>query len=190
MDAGKKFKTCLCSKISKISKVINTFLKFGNLNVSEIRDASMKSETCLLNQRHLIPLISEAVKWKVRVSLISEAAIMGYGVSDFRDSEVHGQCLWFQRQCRGMRVSLISEAPMHAAHPMHYALCMMILPQDTMPYGLCYLAPFRQAPCHVDHWPCSIAPISSDPFPVHHETQRSMVHEAWCTTLSLKSETP
>ena len=31
----------------------------------------MKSETCLLKQGHLMPLISEAVKWKGRVSLIA-----------------------------------------------------------------------------------------------------------------------
>ena len=53
-----------------------------------------------------MPLISEVVNWRGRVSLISEAVWRGEGVSYFRDSEGRG---W---------VSLISEAPYpHALHP-------------------------------------------------------------------------
>ena len=46
-----------------------------------------------------MPLISEVVNWRGRVSLISEAVWRGEGVSYFRGSEERG------------RVSLISEAP-------------------------------------------------------------------------------
>ena len=53
-----------------------------------------------------MPLISEVVNWRGRVSLISEAVWRGEGVSYFRGSEGRG---W---------VSLISEAPYpHALHP-------------------------------------------------------------------------
>ena len=57
----------------------------------------MKSETCLWKQRHLMPLISEALKWRGSVSLISEVVIRGNCVSDFRASILENECCWFQR---------------------------------------------------------------------------------------------
>ena len=55
----------------------------------------MKSETCLWKQRHLMPLISEAVKWMGRVSLISESdKYLINTASDFRvSSEIRGGSL-------------------------------------------------------------------------------------------------
>ena len=57
----------------------------------------MKSETGLWKQRHLMPLISEALKWRGSVSLISEVVIRGNCVSDFRASILENECCWFQR---------------------------------------------------------------------------------------------
>ena len=69
-----KFKKYLCSnnlKISCASKVTSNFLRFQTQDVSQIRDASTKSETCLCKQRHLMPTISEAVKWMAQALCVT-----------------------------------------------------------------------------------------------------------------------
>ena len=122
----------------------------------------MKSETCHWNQRHLMPLISEVVKWRGRVSLISEVVIRGNCVSDFRGIEGEG---------RWGRASLIWdseegwECPVHHARmhhaPVQHALwtmdsCHCIVPPCTctMPFATCPM--HHHASCPVHHAPLSL----------------------------------
>ena len=58
-----------------------------------------------------MPLISEVVNWRGRVSLISEAVWRGEGVSYFRGSEGRGRVSLISEAVKGGEgVSLISEA--------------------------------------------------------------------------------
>ena len=54
-----------------------------------------------------MPLISEAVKLRGRVSLISEVVIRGNCVSDFRDIELENECCVADLRGHGFDLSLI-----------------------------------------------------------------------------------
>ena len=128
----------------------------------------MKSKMCLWKQRHLMPLISEAVKWRGSVSLISEAVISGNCVSDsliseaLKEREDEGEHLWFQWQWIGVRMSCAScsHAPCSGATclvnygslPLHCATLHMH--HASMHHALCNMP---HAPCTTPHAPCSIA---------------------------------
>ena len=107
----------------------------------------MKSETCLWKQRHLMPLISEVVKWRGRVSLISEAVIRGNLVSDFRGIEGEG---------RWGRASLISETVKRGVR-MSHAQCSGPTWHALWTIGF---LPLHCATLHMHHVSMHHAPLS------------------------------
>ena len=143
-----------------------------------------------------MPLISEAVKWRGSVSLISEAERRGNCVSDFIGSEGEG---------KGGRASLISETVkggenvlciiLHGPSPVNHAPLQAPCPID---HALCTIhhAPF----CHalrpitlqtipIAPWPMAFQPCNWDKAPTllcgawgHSNSAQSMVqrHMTWC----------